>query len=271
MSVINRNKPVKVPIGMRRSWWAPFASEPDNALPIYGTVQDMGAARLGTLTVTTAAADIDGDDLNLVHVENFVSGTLVAETTLSDLQLNASVYGHGYDGGVSTSGAEDASPNGAYAFIEPMLQKDKTTVYRATFLPKVSANAANEAQSAATRQGTSINPTYNSVTYTVYACNTGAWRLQQDFPTEAAAETWLMGLFGATAAWEVSVELIGSGTVTPAGTNFVAAGQTATLTFSPAPTVLYDGTVDVTASLVDGVYTIPAIAAAHHLVAVFST
>ena len=268
--MLNRNKPVKVAIGMRRSWFFPIAAEPANARPTYGAGQDMGAARLGTLTTTTAAADIEGDDMNLVHVENFVTGQFVAETTLNDLELNALVYGHSYSSGVSSSNKDDQSTPGGYAFIEPFLQKDKTTVYRATFLLKVSANPANEAQSAATRQGTSITPTYNSITYTVFACNSGEWRLQEDFASEAAAEAWLMGLAGATSTWEVSVEIIGNGSVTPAGSNFFPANQNAVLTFSAKPTVLYDGTTDKTSSCTTaGVYTIANIAAPHHLVAVF--
>lgn len=269
--MLNRNKPVQVPIGMRRSWFFPIASEPANARPTYGAGQDMGAARLGTLTTTTAAADIEGDDMVLVHVENFVTGQLVAETTLNDLELNALVYGHTYSAGVSSSNKDDQSPPGGYAFIEPLLKKDKSTVYRATFLLKVSANPANEAQSANTRQGNSINPTYNSITYTVFSCNSGEWRLQQDFASESDAEAWILGIAGATTVWEVSVEIIGNGSVSPAGSNYHTAGQNVVLDFGDTdPTVLYDGTTNKTSSISSHKYTISSIAAPHHLVAVFA-
>ena len=273
MSVFNRKKQYKVTIGMRRSWWAPFASEPDNARPVYGDVEEMGAARLGTLTYTTAAADIEGDDEVLRHIEQFQTGTFVGETTLSDLEVNAKIYGHGYAAGVESSGKNDTSPYGAYGFTEPILKSGATNpIYRATFLLKLSANPANEAQSAATRQGGSINPGYNSVTYTVYPCNTGEWRLRQDFETEAAAEAWILGLFGATSAYLVSTEIVGSGSVTPSGSHYVTAGQNAVLDFgSTDPTKLYDNGSDVTSSIASHKYTISSIAAAHRLVAVFSS
>ena len=46
---------VKVPLGMRRSWYFPIISEPDNGRPVYGAKIDMGAAVKGYLTVTTAS------------------------------------------------------------------------------------------------------------------------------------------------------------------------------------------------------------------------
>lgn len=271
MAIVNRNKPVKVPIGMIRSWFAQIASEPANALPTYGTVQDMGAARLGTITKTAAEVDIEGDDIVLTHLDMFTAAQLVAETTLSDLELNSLVYGHAYAESVEHSGANDSSPYGGYAFIEPVLKKDKTLIYRATFLPKLSATAANEAQSAATRQGGSITPTYNSVTYTVYACNSGDWRLRQDFDTEAAAEAWLMGIFGSTTSYEVSITVVGSGTVSPSGTTYVEAGEDISFTFGSTPEALFDNGTDVTASISTDTYTISNVAAAHELVAVFAS
>lgn len=273
MSVFNRKKKYEVPIGMRRSWWAPIASEPDSGLPVYGDVEEMGAARLGTLTYTTAAADIEGDDQVLDHFEQFLSGTLVAENTLNKLDVNAKIYGHGMSSGVEHSNRNDQAPFGAYAFTEPILKKGSNTpIYRATFLLKIKANPANEAQNAASRQGGSINPSYNSITYTVYACNTDDWRLRQEFATEAEAETWILGLFAATSAYLVSTEIVGSGSVTPAGSNYVTAGENAVLDFgSTDPTKLYDNGSDVTSSIASHKYTISAIAAAHRLVAVFSS
>lgn len=271
MSVFNRKKEYKVTIGMRRSWWAPIASEPANARPIYGDVEEMGAARLGTLTYTTAAADIEGDDEILRHIEQFQNGTLVAETTLSDLEVNAKIYGHGYDSGVESSGKDDTSPYGAYGFIEPIIKSGATDpIYRASFLLRISANPANEAQNAATRQGGSINPGYNSITYTVYTCQSGEWRLRQDFETEAEAEAWILGLFNATTTWPVSVQIIGDGSATPSGTTYHNAGTNVVIAFSAAPTALYDGATDKTSSVSNKTYTIPSIAAAHKLVAVFS-
>ena len=97
---------VKVPIGMRRSWFFPIATEPDSAKPTYSEKLDMGAAVKGYLSVTTASASIPGDDITQVEIEKFVNGQLDVETTMSDLETNSKLYGHTYDaenGEVSSS------------------------------------------------------------------------------------------------------------------------------------------------------------------------
>ena len=197
MSITNRNKVVKMPVGMLRSFWAPITAEPDAARPTYGDVEEMGAARTGTLAITTATADIYGDDVNLLHFEDFVSYAFTAETTLDDLEVNAKQYGHTVEDGVVTSSAGDTAPYGGYGFVEPILKTDKSLVYRATFLTKLSANASGEAQNPATRQG-SAEPRANSIAYTGYADKGGVWRMQEEFETEALAVAWILGLFGYT-------------------------------------------------------------------------
>ena len=56
MSVTSRNRTVKMPVGMLRSFWAPITAQPAAALPTYGDIEEMGAARTGTLAITTASA-----------------------------------------------------------------------------------------------------------------------------------------------------------------------------------------------------------------------
>lgn len=197
MSVTSRNRTVKMPVGMLRSFWAPITAQPAAALPTYGDIEEMGAARTGTLAITTASADIYGDDVNLMHFEEFVSYTLTAETTLDELEVNAKIYGHTYASGISKSSQNDSPPYGGYAFVEPIIKNDKSLVYRATFLIKLSANPSGEAMNAATKEGT-LTPRPNQIVYTGYACNNGEWREQQEFSTESAAVNWLLGLFGYT-------------------------------------------------------------------------
>lgn len=271
MSFISRTKQYKVPIGMVFSVWAPIVSEPDAAFPTYGDVEEIGAARLGTLTYTTAVVEIEGDDQVLRRIEQFQSGTLVHETTYNDLLVNAKIYGHRVEAGVVYSNKDDIAPPAGDGFIEPILLKDSNTpVYRATFLPKLTANQANEAQNAATRQGGTINPSYNSITYSVYACNTGDFRLQAEFSTEAAAKQWLLGMLGATETCLVDTTIVGNGTVEPGASHFFEAGEDAVLTFSSAPVALYDNGVNKTSSVANKEYTISNIAAPHHLVVVFA-
>ena len=198
MSITSRKKQYKVTVGMQRSWWAKIATEPDSDHPTYTDVEEMGAARLGTLTYETSSTDIEGDDVTLRHFEKFLRGTFVAENTLDELTVNAKIYGHAVDSSdIEHSNQNDASPFGCYAFTQPLIRSGSDdVVWRATFLPKISANPANEAQNAATAQGGQINPGYNNITFTVSVDKTGDWRLRKEFASEALAEAWIMDLLG---------------------------------------------------------------------------
>ena len=187
---------VKVPIGMRRSWYYPITDEPANAHPTYGEKLDMGTAVKGYLSITTASASIPGDDISQLDIEKFVSAQLDAETTMSDLEVNAQIYGHKYsEAEGETSSSDDVSPNGGYAFVEPILTKDKSIVYRATCLYKLSAMASAEKQEADTKKPGELSPKNNAVSYKVVEDNTGAWRQRKDLATLALAEAFIESVF----------------------------------------------------------------------------
>lgn len=194
-------KTVKVALGMRRSWYYPITSESDKAKPVYGDKLDMGAAVKGYISITTASGSLSGDDIAQLEIEKFVSAQLDAETTLSDLEINAKIYGHKYSeesGEVSSS--DDVSPNGGYAFIEPIMNKDKKVVYRATCLTKVSAMASSEKQEADTKKSGELSLKNNAVSYKVMEDNTGTWRCRKELPTQAEAEAYIESMYAAAAA-----------------------------------------------------------------------
>lgn len=190
---------VKTPIGMLTSTFHPITAEPAASHPTYGTAKDMGAAVKGYLSVTTAEAEIAGDDIIQLSAESFVSGQVDVETTLSDLEINATLFGHTYseqDGEVSA--ANDAPVPGAYSFIEPILKADKSRVYRATVLFKCTAIMGSEKQEADTRKPSELNPKMNAVSFKVTPDASGAWRQRKDLTTEAAATTWINNLLHPT-------------------------------------------------------------------------
>lgn len=192
---------VMVEIGAEKSWFFPITNEPESAKPVYGEKLDMGHFVKVELSVTTASATIPGDNITQVEVEEFVSGQLNAETTMSSLEINAKIYGHKYtddDGEVSAAG--DSSINGGYAFIQHILKKDKTKIYRATFLRKVTAMASSEKQTGNTKTPGSLTFANNAVSYKVLTDNTGAWRNRQDFDTLDAAVAYINNLAGAASA-----------------------------------------------------------------------
>lgn len=191
-----RSKRLEVPVGMLYSFWAPIATEPDNALPTYGDVEDMGHARTGNLTVATTQTDIYGDNRRVYHLEQFDNGTLQAETTMDDLAVNAKILGRTNSSGEVTGKIDDTAPFGGYAWIEDILnQSTGIDTFRVTYLPKVQAQLASFALNAATRQQ-SMEPRMNTITYSVYAAKTGAYIVQKDFATEAAAIAAIEGYFG---------------------------------------------------------------------------
>lgn len=268
------NKAVKVPLGMRSSYFFPIASEPDNAHPIYAATRvDMGAAVKGYLSVTVASGDVSGDDAALLHFEQWTSAQADVETTLSDLEVNSTLYGHTYEDDKETSNMADSAPNGAYAFIEPLLLKSKKVVYRATWLYKTTAMQSAEKQEADTRKN-DFNPKNNAVSLYAMADNTGAWRERKDFDTLENAEAFITALAqGNTAAYAVTIQHEGGGASTPgAGTVYVTSGQSQVIDFGATdPTALYDNAVNVTAKISNHKYTISSIAADHKILAIWST
>lgn len=266
------NKAVKTPIGMVSSYFYPFASEPVGAHPVYGEKVDMGAAVKGYVSITTASGDISGDDAMLLYFEQFVSAQINVETTLSDLEVNAKIYGHTYKAGKETANGEDSAPNGGYAFIEPILKKDKSMVYRATFFYKTTAMLSAEKQEADTRKS-DFNPKMNAVSLRAMKDNADGWRVRQEFATLSEAEAFIESVAGGTAAYAVTVAHVGSGTSDPGeGTTYVTAGQSMVIDFGTKdPTALYDNAVNKTASITTHKYTVSSIAADHEIVAIWST
>ena len=189
---------VKAPLGMQTLDFWPITAETANGHPTYGASINLGAAVKGYLSVTTATASIPGDDIVQVEDEVFTGGQLDTETTMSDLEVNATLFGHTYAAATGEeSKSSDRSALGGISFIEPILKKDKTTIYRATCLRKVSAMPSSEKQEADTKKAGELNPKMNAVSFKVMEDNLQSWRVRNDFATKAEAETFIKTTFGA--------------------------------------------------------------------------
>lgn len=189
---------VKTPLGMQTLDFWPISAEPENAHPTYGAKVNLGAAVKGYLTVSTASASIPGDDIVQVEDEVFTGAQLDTETTMSDLQINATLFGHAFSEatGEESKGSDRSAPGGI-SFIEPILRKDKTVIYRATCLYKASAMPSSEKQEADTKKPGELNPKMNAVSFKVMEDNVQSWRLRNDFATKAEAEAFINKTFGA--------------------------------------------------------------------------
>lgn len=189
---------VKTPLGMQTLDFWPIKTEPESGHPTYDVSINLGAAVKGYLTVTTASASIPGDDIVQVEDEVFTGGQLDTETTMSDLEINATLFGHSYSAEAGEeSKSSDRSKAGGISFIEPILKKDKTVIYRATCLRKVSAMASSEKQEADTKKPGELSPKMNAVSFKVMEDNAQSWRVRNDFETVAAAQTFIKTTFGA--------------------------------------------------------------------------
>ena len=189
---------VKTPLGMRRLDFWPIKTEPDKAHPTYDAFVNLGAAVKGYLTVTTNTATIPGDDITQVEDEVFSGAQLDTETTMSDLEINAKLFGHSWsDADGEESKSSDRAIPGGLSFIEPILRKDKVLTYRATCLRKATAIASSEKQEADTRKSGELNPKMNAVSFKVVEDSLHSWRVRNDFETEEAAEAFIKKTFGA--------------------------------------------------------------------------
>jgi len=191
---------VKTAVGMQTLDFWPITDEPANGHPTYAAKVNLGAAVKGYLSVTTASASIPGDDIVQVEDEVFTGGQFDTETTMSDLQVNATLYGHTFSeaDGEESKGSDRSKPGGI-SFIEPILLKTKKTIYRATCLFKVSAMAQSEKQEADTRKPNELNPKMNAVSFKVMEDNVQSWRRRNDFETKSEAEAFINKVFGAAA------------------------------------------------------------------------
>ena len=183
---------VQAPMGMIHSWWYPITAETPAAHPTYGEKLDMGHAVKGVLAVTTVALEIPGDDEIQVESERFVSGQFDVETTMSDLEVNAKLFGHTYaeeTGEISRS--TDEPTLGSWAGVEPILQKDKTVSYRATIFFRAKPIASSEKQEADTRKPSEANYKNNAVSLKITRDNSTAWRHRQSFASLEEADAWI--------------------------------------------------------------------------------
>lgn len=197
---------VKMPLGMQTLDFWPIKSEPDTGHPAYNASVNLGAAVKGYLSITTASASIPGDDITQLEDEVFTSAQLDTETTMSELSVNATLFGHAFTeatdsaaGGEVSKGSDRAKPGGL-SFIEPILLKDKTIVYRATCLFKTQAMPSSEKQEADTKKQGELSPKNNAVSFKVMEDNSGSWRLRQDFESVSAAKSFISTTFSAATA-----------------------------------------------------------------------
>ena len=191
----------KMPIGLRANWWAKITAEGASAHPTYDAPMSLGGSIKAYLSVTTYQRQVAADDTWQINDDVFASATLEQETDCTDVELDATVYGHTISvEGESISSEMDAAPYGGWGAIEPIVLKNHSIVYRATFLYKIKAQQSSEKMEADTLTPGNFTPKNKSITFLAEKDSTGAWRAQKEHATYEAARSWIMAKFGVTDA-----------------------------------------------------------------------
>lgn len=179
--------------GAKCPMFAPFKTEPAAALPTYDTAVTVGALVSANLTVNLASGELYADDALKEQLSEFASGTVALET--DDMTDAVAQVIYGATGDSSKTGElkfnkGDTAPYGGFGYYK-VLMRDGQKVYKGCFYPKVRAALGND--NAATR-GNSITFGTTPTALTVFACNTGDWRITKEFTgdgAEANALAWL--------------------------------------------------------------------------------
>ncbi len=251
--------------GARHPVFAPFASEPEAALPTYGTGAVVGRLVAANLTVNLASGELWADDVLAEQMSEFASGTIPMETDDIVDSVAGMIYGALVAGGEVVYNKDDTPPYGGLAYYK-VLMRNGARFYKGCFYPKVRAALGND--NAQTR-GSSITFTTETTTFTIFAPNTGDWRYTETFSDEASARAWCRSKLGMTTAYEINVATSGAGSTNKTGYNVVETGGNFAITITGTVEKLYDNGVDETADIVTGVYTLSNVTTDHDIAVIF--
>jgi len=171
-------------------------------LPIYkGEPVCIGRLVKADLTVNLASGKLFADDVLSESLEVFASGSIAMETDDMTDEVASVVYGAKVTDKVVSYNSGDDPPAGGLGYLKQLMRKHKT-LYKAYFYPLVKAALGSD--TAQTRTD-SITFGTNATSFTVFACESGDWRLTKEAATEAEALTWLKEQFKTATAPPVEV------------------------------------------------------------------
>lgn len=167
----------------------PIKEQPENALPVYADTDPILLGRLvkADLTVNMASGKLYADDELAESLDEFSSGALAVDTDDMLDSVASIVYGCTVTDKEAHYKYGDTPPEGGLAYYKVLMRKGKR-VYKGCFYPKAKAALGND--TAQTRTD-SITFGTTSTSFTIFACNSGDWRITAEFDTEAEARTWV--------------------------------------------------------------------------------
>ncbi len=172
--------------GAKRPRCAPVKETPENALPTYDFQKAITLGKLvkADLTVTNASGELYADDALAEKVDMFASGALALETDDKTDEVHAAIHGAAKDEttGEVTDSDGDVAPRVGVTYYKVII-RNGVRYFKGVFLPLCKAILGND--SAATK-GSSVTFGTSSTSFTVFRCNSGAWRVTKEFTGDGA-------------------------------------------------------------------------------------
>ena len=167
----------------------PIKETPKNALPVYADSApvQLGALVKADLSITSASGKIFGDDELAESIDEFSYATLGVETVDMMDEVASVVHGCTVEDKLVHYKYGDTPPEGGVAYYKVLMRGGKK-FFKGIYHPRAKAALGND--SAQTRTD-SITFTTTSTSFTVFACNSGDWRLTETFDIEADAIAWV--------------------------------------------------------------------------------
>ncbi len=175
--------------GARYIKFNPIKEQPEDALPVYRETAPVKIGRLvkADLTVNMASGKLFADDELAESLDEFASGSLAVETDDMTDDVASEVYGCQVVDKTVHYKYGDTPPEGGLAYIKVLL-RNGVRVFKGCFHPRTKAALGNDTAQSRTD---SITFGTTATNFTVFACNSGDWRLTEEFATEKEAKAWV--------------------------------------------------------------------------------
>lgn len=175
--------------GAKNPYFNKIATEPEAALPTYGPEEPVKVGRLvkADFSMQTASGRLYADDELAESVDEFISATVAMETDDMEDNVAQVIYGCEVEEKKVHYKSGDVPPYGGLAYYKTLMRRGKV-IYKGYFYPKAKATLGND-----TAQTKSDNVTFgtSSTSFTVFACNSGDYRITEEFDKEAEALAWV--------------------------------------------------------------------------------
>lgn len=167
----------------------PIKTQPEDALPIYSKEKPVQIGRLvkADLTVNMASGKLFADDELAESLDEFSSGSLAAETDDMTDDVASVLYGCQVVDKTVHYQYGDTPPEGGLAYYKVLLRRG-VRVFKGCFYPRTKAALGNDTAQSRTD---SITFGTTATNFTMMACNSGDWRLTEEFSVEKEAKAWV--------------------------------------------------------------------------------